>query len=92
MNLGEVRGVVVAPSRVAELTERRLVLVQPLDESHLPQGRMLVALDPVISAGEGALVWYVNGSDAAEALADTFQPTDAAIVGLVSSIRTWDGP
>lgn len=92
MNLGEVRGVVVAPSRVAELAERRLVLVQPLDEERRPEGRMLVALDPVVSAGEGALVWYVSGSDATDALSDTFQPADAAIVGLVSSIRTWDRP
>lgn len=87
MNLGTVRGVVVASHRVQELTERRLVLVQPLDEEERPQGRVLVAVDPVVSAGEGALVWFVSGSDATDALPETFQPVDAAIVGLVASIR-----
>ncbi len=87
MNLGTVRGVVVASHRVPELAERRLVLVQPLDEEERPQGRTVVAVDPVVSAGEGALVWFVSGSDATDALADPFQPTDAAIVGLVASIR-----
>lgn len=91
MNLGEVRGVVVADARVPELAERRLVLIQPLDEEERPSGRMLVAVDPVVSAGEGAIVWYVNGSDATDALRERFQPVDAAVVGLVASIRRWGG-
>ncbi len=91
MNLGEVRGVVVAGSRVAELVERRLVLIQPLDEEERPLGSSLVAADPFVSAGEGAVVWYVNGSDATDALGERFQPVDAAVVGLVASIRRWDG-
>jgi microcompartment protein CcmK/EutM len=87
VNLGVIRGVVVADPRVAELTERRLVIVQPVDEDGSDQGRVLVALDPVVSAADGALVWFVNGSDATEALGEPFQPADAAVVGLVSSIR-----
>ena len=91
MNLGVVRGVIVAGTRVAELTERRLVLVQPVDESGADQGRQLVALDPIVSAAEGSLVWFVNGSDATDALDEPFQPVDAAVVGLVSSIREAPG-
>lgn len=91
MNLGIVRGVVIAETRTSELTERRLVVVQPVDETGHDEGRMLVALDPVVSASEGALVWYVSGSDATDALGDTFQPADAAVVGLVSSVRTAEG-
>jgi microcompartment protein CcmK/EutM len=87
MNLGVIHGVVVADTRVQELTELRLVVVQPVDEAGSEQGRALVALDPVVSAAEGALVWFVNGSDAADTLDDSFQPVDAAVVGLVSSIR-----
>ena len=87
MNLGVVRGVVVADQRVTELSERRLVLVQPVDEAGLEQGRVLVALDPVVSASDGALVWFVSGSDATDALSEPFQPADAAVVGLVSSIK-----
>ncbi|MBI2237637.1 MAG: ethanolamine utilization protein EutN [Actinobacteria bacterium] len=87
MNLGRVRGVVVAESRVKELEERRLVLVQPVDEDGDDEGRMVVAVDPIVSASEGALVWFVSGSDAADSLEEPFQPADAAVVGLVASIR-----
>ncbi len=87
MNLGFVRGVVVADQRTKELTTRRLVLVQPVDEDGKEEGRTMVAVDPVVSAAEGALVWWVNGSDATDALGEPFQPADAAIVGLVASLR-----
>jgi microcompartment protein CcmK/EutM len=87
VNLGVVRGTVVCEHRVAELVERRLVIVQQVDEDENETGRPVVALDPVVSAAEGALVWFVSGSDATDALADPMQPADAAIVGLVSSIR-----
>ena len=87
MNLGVVRGTVVCEHRTPELTERRLVIVLPVDEDQKESGRPLVALDPLVSAAEGNLVWYVSGSDATDALADPAQPADAAVVGLVSSIR-----
>ncbi len=91
MNLGVVRGVVVAESRVVELHERRLVIVEPVDEDGGPEGRAIVALDPLVSASDGALVWFVNGSDATDALADPSQPADAVIVGLVESVRRTQG-
>jgi microcompartment protein CcmK/EutM len=91
MNLGRVRGVVVSESRVKELEERRLVVVQPVDEDGKDEGRMLIAVDPIVSASEGALVWFVSGSDATDSLEDTFQPADAAVVGLVASIRKASG-
>ena len=87
MRLGRIRGVVVSEHRVAELAERRLVLVQPVDERCRDDGSMVIALDPIVSASTGALVWFVNGSDATDALRDAFQPADAAVVGLVASIR-----
>ena len=88
MNLGRIRGVVVSEHRVEELAERRLVLVQPVDEDGRDQGGMLVAVDPIVSASTGAVVWFVTGSDATDALAEPFQPADAAVVGLVASIRS----
>jgi microcompartment protein CcmK/EutM len=87
VNLAVVRGVVIADQRMPELVERRLVVIQPVDESGERVGRPLIALDPIVSASDGALVWYVSGSDATDALGEPFQPADAAIVGLVSSIR-----
>jgi microcompartment protein CcmK/EutM len=87
VNLGVVRGTVVCEHRTPELGERRLVILQPVDEDERESGRPLIALDPVVSAAEGSLVWFVSGSDATDALPDPAQPADAAVVGLVSSIR-----
>jgi microcompartment protein CcmK/EutM len=91
MRLARVRGVVISEYRAPELAERRLVVLQPVDELERDDGTMLVALDPVVSASDGALVWFVGGSDATDALSDPMQPADAAVVGLVSSIRPTAG-
>ena len=91
MNLGVVRGSVDCGHRTPELVERRLVILQPADEDEKESGRPVVALDPVVHAAEGALVWFVSGSDATDALSDPSQPADAAVVGLVSSIRRAGG-
>jgi len=87
VNLGVVRGTVVCEQRAEELVERRLVLIQPVDEAERDDGPPVVALDPLVSAAEGAFVWFVSGSDATDALDDPAQPADAVIVGLVASVR-----
>jgi len=92
VNLARVRGVVLSEHRVTELAERRLAILQPEDENGRPEGPSVVAVDPIVSAAEGALVWFVTGSDATDALRDAFQPVDAAVVGLVASVRTPPGP
>jgi microcompartment protein CcmK/EutM len=79
--------VVTSEYRAPELTERRLVVLQPVDERDGADGRMVVAVDPIVSASDGALVWFVGGSDATDALSERTQPVDAAVVGLVSSMR-----
>ena len=75
----------VASRRVEELGSARLVLLQPLDEHEQPAGRALVAADPEVRAGAGATVWFVNGSDAVDAL-PAREPVDAVVVGLVDRI------
>ena len=85
VNLARVEGRVVASRRVEELGSARLVLLQPLDEHEQPAGRALVAADPEIRAGAGATVWFVNGSDAVDAL-PAREPVDAVVVGLVDRI------
>jgi microcompartment protein CcmK/EutM len=44
-----------------------------------------VAADPEVRAGAGATVWFVNGSDAVDAL-PAREPVDAVVVGLVDRI------
>ena len=37
-------------------------------------------------AGEGDIVWWVGGREAALALPETFVPVDAAVVGIVDAV------
>lgn len=87
MNFARVVGKVVVTRRAPNFTEPLLLLVQPLDENLEERGTPLVAAAPVGPPGEGDLVFYVSGSDATAALRDSFQPVDAAIVGLVDGYR-----
>jgi ethanolamine utilization protein EutN len=82
MNLGRVTGRITCTNRVPELGVHRLAIVQPVDEAGAAQGSALVAVDPLVRASAGELVWYVNGYDAVDAL-EGRQPVDAAIVGMV---------
>jgi microcompartment protein CcmK/EutM len=85
VNLARVCGRVVATRRVAELGGHRLVLLQPLDDALAAQGAPLVAVDPLVGAGADAVVWYVNGVDAVDAL-EAREPIDAAVVGLADHV------
>jgi microcompartment protein CcmK/EutM len=90
VNLARVCGRIVAPRRVAELGGHRLVLLQPLDETLAAQGAPLVAVDPLVRAGADAVVWYVNGVDAVDAL-EAREPIDAAVVGLADHVSPGSG-
>lgn len=83
MNFGRVVGRLIATRRAVGFSEPRLVLLQPIDEHLADRGSAIVAVDPLQNAGLEDLVYYVSGSDAASAVVPSFQPIDAAIVGLV---------
>lgn len=85
MYLGRVVGTVVASARAEGLAGQTLLLVQPLDERRAPSGGLEVAVDTV-RAGPGELVFLVGSREAALALADSFVPVDAAVVGIVDSV------
>ena len=87
MQLGRVVGTVVCTRKVSGWVGERLRLVQPITTAGQPTGRPLVALDTV-SADEGQSIFFVRGREAAQAIPDTFQPADAAIVALVDRIET----
>jgi len=85
VHLAKVMGSVVATRKVAHLEGVKLLLVQPLNQKLKPMGKPLVAVDTV-RAGTGDLVYYVIGREASMALAETFVPIDAAIVGIVDQV------
>lgn len=90
MYLGRVLGSVVCERKVPGLAGVRLLLVQPVDSRGLATGPSEVACDTV-GAGPRDLVSLVGSREAALALADTFVPVDAAIIGIVDAVTVRTG-
>ena len=86
MHFARVVGTVVCTVKVPAWRGHRLLLMQPTDPHGEAQGRTLVAVD-LVSAAPGQRVFYVRGREAANALPDTDNPADAAIVGIVDDVR-----
>ncbi len=87
MLLGRVIGTVVACEIYPGLEGTPLLLVQPLDTSRRPAGRVFVAADGTRMAGPGETVYYEGGREAALALDPWFVPVDHAIVGIVDDVH-----
>jgi len=79
-------GTVVCTEKVPSFRAHRLLLIEPTDSAGTPKGRTLVAVD-LVSAAPGQRVFYVRGREAANALPDHDNPADAAIMGIVDTVR-----
>ncbi len=86
MQLGRVRGTLVASVKADGLEGVRFLIVQPLDKHREPVGQPVVAADGVNTAGPGQLVYFVASREAAEAMEERFVPVDHAVVGLVDEV------
>lgn len=86
MLLGRVIGHVVATTVYQGLEGFPLLLVQPLDKKGQPKGKALVACDATRMAGDGELVYYEGGREAAMALDPWFVPVDHSIIGIVDGV------
>lgn len=87
MLLGRVTGRVVVSVAYPGLETVPMLLVQPLDKTGQPKGKVLVAADSTRMAGPGELVYYEGGREAALALDPWFVPVDHAIIGIVDSLN-----
>jgi ethanolamine utilization protein EutN len=86
MKLGRVIGRVVCPQKMDCFDRLKLLLVQPVDETGKDAGGALVAFDTA-RAGEGDLVFFEAGKEAAQANPNGwFNPADAAIIGIVDAV------
>jgi len=85
MKLGRVVGNVVCNQIVDSLEGIKLMLVQPVDERLKDIGDPVVACDTV-QAGPGDIVFYEGGREAALALDNWFNPSDATIMGIVDHV------
>ncbi len=84
MKIGRVIGNVVCSTKTESLNGVSLMLLQPLDGSMKETGVPIVACDSVQS-GPGDLVLFEGGREAALALDNWFNPSDATIIGIVDS-------
>lgn len=86
MYIAKVVGRIVATRKDSKLTGSKLLIIQPLTIKEKPTGNHVIALDTV-GAGWGETVLIVTGSSAR--MADNFSktPVDAAIIGIIDSIK-----
>ena len=89
MLLARILGTVVATRKDQRLEGKKLLIVRPIDVHGNDESGYLVALDTV-GAGFRETVLIVQGSSArlAQGLKDC--PVDAAIVGIVDSVKIQD--
>lgn len=87
MMLGRVIGRVVLCEMYEGLQGVPMLLVKPLDKAGQPAGKTIVCADATTMAGNGEMVVYEGGREAAMALAITFVPVDHAIIGLVDGVN-----
>ncbi len=91
MKLGRIIGTVVSTQKLETLEGLKLLLVQPLDEKGKEAGPAVVAFD-VARAGEGDLVFFEAGKEAAQANPNGwFNPADAAVIGIVDAVNVDEG-
>src|SRR5438874_13726730 len=88
----KVTGSVVATQKLASLTGRKLLTVEPLrvepgqKDRLVSTGRTFVVVDTV-GAGEGETVLIVQGSSARLTPETEKLPVDAAIIGIVDTVN-----
>ena len=92
MFLARVTGVVVATQKVAAMTGRKLLTVEPLRvdpqgrDKLVGTGRTFVVVDTV-GAGPGETVLIVQGSSARLTPETEKLPVDATIIGIVDTVN-----
>ena len=91
MVLARVEGHVVSTAKVANLTGRKLLLVEILTvgEGDIAGTQKHMVCVDAVGAGEGELVLVVQGSSARVASGMNDVSTDAVIVGIVESVAAY---
>lgn len=87
MMLGRVIGRVVSDIKIESLEGLALLLVESLDENQQATGSITIAFDTV-RAGEGDLIYFEGGKEAAQANPNGwYNPADAAVIAIVDKIN-----
>jgi ethanolamine utilization protein EutN len=86
MILGRIVGTVVSTRKDSRLEGKKLLVVKPISPEGADEAGYLVAVDTV-DAGFRETVLVVSGSSARLASECKDRPVDAAIVGIVDTIK-----
>jgi len=85
VQLGRIRGSIVATRKLDRLQGVRLVVVEPLNSDLEPIGPLIAAID-VVAAGRDDIVYWVGSREASVAIEPPFTAVDAAVVGIVDRV------
>jgi len=86
MIIAKVEGMAIATLKHDLLKTTTLLLVRQADAQGQSTGEPFLAVD-LVGAGEGELVVVSQGSSARVAAGQSTSPVDAAIVGILDSLR-----
>lgn len=86
MIIAKVVGAAVASIKLNALQASKLLVVQQADARGEAAGSAFLAVD-LVGAGEDELVIVTQGSSARMAIGNDRSPADAAIVGILDSVR-----
>lgn len=86
MIIAKVVGAAVASLKLDALQASKLLVVRQADAQGNATGPAFLAVD-LVGAGEDELVMVSQGSSARAAMQNDRSPADAAIVGILDSIR-----
>lgn len=86
MIIAQVVGAAVASIKLDALQASKLLLVQQADAEGNVVGPAFLAVD-LVGAGEDELVVVSQGSSARMAIGSDRSPADAAIIGILDSVR-----
>ena len=86
MIIAKVVGSAVSSMKLDALQSSKLLVVRPADAQGNATGGPLLAVD-LVGAGEDELVMVSEGSSARMAIGNDRSPADAAIIGILDSLR-----
>ena len=88
MQIAKVTGTVVSSVKDERLTASKLLVVVPVEVDGSDRAQSPIVAVDLVGAGTGEVVLVVQGSTASRAVSETKPPVDAAIIGIVDTIRT----
>lgn len=94
MFIAKVRGNVITTHKVAKMSGRKLLIIEPLrvnedGDDMTPTGRCFVAVDS-IGAGTDELVLVTQGSSARMTEGTSDAPVDCVVIGIIDTVAVRD--